>query len=267
MLAEAFLKLFGLDPELLAQGKDLAVNIHGDEPPPVALRQKEPALNSHNSLFTPLAAGRNVLLMSVDPQTALKDKNRKVGLAVLGVVCLMGGLAYASVPLYALFCRVTGYGGTPQVAQALPDRILDRAVTVRFDSNVSDTLDWDFKPELKTVKVRLGERGVIAYLARNNAAAAETGTAVYNVSPPKAGPYFNKIQCFCFGEQVLQAGEEAHMPVLFYIDPAMDDDPNLKDVTEITLSYTFFKTESSALEEAMEAFYNSDSGAISTTDF
>ena len=194
--------------------------------------------------------------MSIDPQTALKDKNRTVGLAVLGVVCVMGGLAYASVPLYALFCRVTGYGGTPQVAEALPDRILDRAVTVRFDSNVSDTLDWDFKPELKTVKVRLGERGVIAYLARNNSGAAETGTAVYNVSPPKAGPYFNKIQCFCFGEQVLQAGEEAHMPVLFYIDPAMDDDPNLKDVKEITLSYTFFKTESSALEEAMEAFYN-----------
>ncbi|MCB1681186.1 MAG: cytochrome c oxidase assembly protein [Alphaproteobacteria bacterium] len=201
-----------------------------------------------------------------DPK-ALAEKNRRLGLMVLGIVCLMVGLAYASVPLYSLFCRVTGYGGTTQVARALPDRILDRTVTVRFDSNVSDTLDWDFKPEVRTITLHLGERGFIAFHARNRSNETVTGTALYNVSPAKVGPYFNKIQCFCFGEQVLGPEQDVSMPVVFYVDPAMDDDPNLKDVTDITLSYTFFKSGSSALEDATEDFYNSDNGAISTSDF
>lgn len=187
----------------------------------------------------------------------LAAKNRRVGLTVLAVALSMLGLAFASVPLYRLFCQVTGYGGTTQVAQALPTRILDRQVTVRFDANVSPTLDWTFKPELNHIPVRLGERGVIAYRARNRANHAVTGTAVYNVTPVKAGPYFHKIQCFCFGEQVLQSGEDVSMPVLFFVDPAMNDDPNLADVTEITLSYTFFKAETSELEEALDKFYNS----------
>lgn len=188
---------------------------------------------------------------------ALAAKNRRVGLAVLGLVLAMLGLAFASAPLYTLFCRVTGYGGTTQTAEALPDRVLDRRVTVRFDSNVSPTLDWDFTPEIRHVSVRLGEKGVIAYHARNKADHAVTGTAVYNVTPPKAGPYFHKIQCFCFGEQVLEPGADVSMPVLFFVDPAMNDDPNLADVTEITLSYTFFKAETSELEEALDKFYNS----------
>ncbi|MCB1591106.1 MAG: cytochrome c oxidase assembly protein [Alphaproteobacteria bacterium] len=195
-----------------------------------------------------------------DRQAALAAKNRKVGLIVLGVVLAMTGLAFASVPLYSLFCRVTGYGGTTQVAALLPDRILERRLTIRFDANVSPNLDWDFKPEIPHVSVRLGEKGVIAYLARNRAQKPETGMAVYNVTPLKAGPYFNKIQCFCFGEQTLKGGESVSMPVLFFVDPAMDDDPDLDDVTEITLSYTFFKSESSELEEAMDTFYNSESG-------
>ncbi len=187
----------------------------------------------------------------------LASKNRRVGLAVLGVVVAMLGLAFASVPLYRLFCQVTGYGGTTQTAEVLPDRILDRRVTVRFDANVSSTLEWDFTPELRHVSVRLGEKGVIAYHARNRADHTVTGTAVYNVTPPKAGPYFHKIQCFCFGEQALAAGEDVSMPVLFFVDPAMDNDPNLADVTEITLSYTFFKAETSELEDALDKFYNS----------
>lgn len=187
----------------------------------------------------------------------LARKNRRVGLAVLGVVAAMTGLAFASVPLYSLFCRVTGYGGTTQVAASLPDRILERRVNVRFDSNVSSLLDWEFKPEIPHVSIRLGERGVIAYHARNRSGHALTGTAVYNVTPPKAGPYFQKIECFCFGEQILAPGQDVSMPVLFFVDPAMNDDPNLDDVTEITLSYTFFKSETSELEDAMDTFYNS----------
>ena len=202
-----------------------------------------------------------------DHAKALEAKNRKVAFIVLCMVVAMTGLAFASVPLYNLFCRVTGYGGTTQVADALPDTILDRVVKVRFNTTTVKAMDWDFEPNRREVSVQLGARGFISYHAKNNGDHPLVGTALYNVTPAKAGKYFQKIQCFCFGEQRLDPHEEVDMPVIFYVDPAMDDDPNLKDVTMITLSYTFFKADTSELEEAMEGFYNTEEGAISTTDF
>ncbi len=202
-----------------------------------------------------------------DRAKALEAKNKKVALIVLSVVFGMMGLAFASVPLYDLFCRVTGYGGTTQVADALPDQVLDRVVKVRFNTTTVKAMDWDFQPDRREVSVQLGARGFISYHARNNGDQPLVGTALYNVTPAKAGKYFQKIQCFCFGEQRLDPHEEVDMPVIFYIDPAMDNDPNLKDVTTITLSYTFFEADTSELEEAMEGFYNEQEGAISTTDF
>ena len=171
----------------------------------------------------------------------------------------MVGLAYASVPLYDIFCRVTGWGGTTQVADALPSEseIINRVITVRFDANTARDLPWSFNPELQSIDVRLGERGFVNYISKNKASIPTAGTAVFNVTPLKAGKYFHKIQCFCFDEQILQAGQTVNMPVLFYVDPALHEDENLNDVTTITLSYSFFKTDSEALDTALEAFYES----------
>lgn len=195
----------------------------------------------------------------MDPQ---QRRNRKTAMTVFTVVAAMVALSFASVPLYRLFCQVTGYGGTTQVSQALPEKILDREVTVRFNTDVSPELPWDFKPELKQVRLRIGEEGVIAFLAHNQTAQPLTGTAIYNVTPLKAGKYFHKMQCFCFGEQLLEPGQSVSMPVVFYVDPAFDEDPNMEDVTSITLSYSFFQAESQALERALDAFYNADSAPL-----
>ncbi len=186
------------------------------------------------------------------------DKNRKTGLLVFSVVIAMIGLAFASVPLYDLFCRVTGFGGTTQVSQAAPDQILDRTVTVQFNSDVNRNLPWAFAPEEKSMSINIGQEGLINYYAENTATFPIAGTAVYNVTPPKAGKYFHKTQCFCFNEQILQPDQRMNMPVLFYIDPAMADDPYMDDVKNITLSYTFFKTESAELEKALEVYYESN---------
>ena len=189
----------------------------------------------------------------------LARKNIRTAQIVLLVVCVMIGLAYASVPLYSLFCRVTGWGGTTQVAEAFPEpsAIVDRDITVRFDANVARDLFWDFKPEVTSITMKLGERGLTNFIAKNRADEPMAGTAVFNVTPLKAGKYFHKVQCFCFDEQILQAGQEVNMPVLFYVDPKMNEDENLEDVKVITLSYTFFKGESEALDEAIEEFYES----------
>lgn len=186
----------------------------------------------------------------------LVQKNIRTGIVVLAVVLGMIGLSFAAVPLYSLFCRVTGFGGTTQTAQALPGRVLDRVVTIKFNADTNPHLPWDFTPDMREIDVRLGQRGLTAYTAHNTAEIPVTGTAIYNVTPLKAGQYFHKIQCFCFDEQTLAAGENMTMPVLFYVDPAMDDDPNMQDVKTITLSYTFYSADSKALEEALEAFYN-----------
>ena len=186
----------------------------------------------------------------------LTKKNARMGLIVLAVVFGMVGLSFASVPLYRLFCQVTGFAGTTQESVTLPDTVLDRVVTVKFDANTSRDIMWEFTPEEREIKVNLGQKGLTAFSAYNPAQTPSTGTALYNVTPLKAGAYFNKVQCFCFDEQTLQAGERVSMPVLFYIDPAMNDDPNMDDVHTITLSYTFFPAETKELEDAIEAFYD-----------
>lgn len=168
-----------------------------------------------------------------------RNARMAVGLGVL--VAGMVGLSFASVPLYSLFCRVTGFGGTTQVAKGVSDRVLDRVVEIRFNADVNNSIGWDFKPETHSMQVRVGEPSTTRYHAHNRESRAVTGTAAYNVTPDKAGIYFQKIQCFCFTEQRLEAGQSVEMPVYFYVDPAIADDPELDDVKTITLSYTFFR--------------------------
>ena len=188
----------------------------------------------------------------------LHDKNTKTLLIVFGVVFLMVGLAFASVPLYNLFCRVTGFGGTTQTSTSLPDTILERQITVKFNTDVNRKLPWDFESETPEVTLNVGQDALINFVAQNNGDKAVAGTAIYNVTPLKAGKYFHKTQCFCFDYQVLKPNEKMNFPVVFYVDPAMDDDPNMEDVTTITLSYSFFQADSSELDAAMETLYNSD---------
>ena len=152
----------------------------------------------------------------------------------------MIGLAFAAVPLYRIFCQRTGYGGTTQVAVKFPDRIADRVLTIRFNANVGRGLPWSFTPLQKEVRVRAGEQAFAVYHVRNTSDKPMVGMATYNVTPDKAGPYFQKVECFCFLEQHLNAHQSIDMPLLFFIDPAIDDDPSLKDVETLTLSYTFF---------------------------
>lgn len=169
---------------------------------------------------------------------------RVTALALVGVVAGMTGLAFASVPLYRLFCQVTGYGGTPRVAldgQAGDVDAAGRSITVRFDANVNPALPWRFKPEQHRIQVPLGESALAVYRAENLSDTPITGTATFNVTPNKAAPYFVKVQCFCFDEQRLEAHGGADMPVSFYVDPAIAEDPDTKDVSTITLSYTFFR--------------------------
>lgn len=193
-----------------------------------------------------------------DQPDSLKQKNRRTGLLVLAVVVGMVGMAYVSVPLYNLFCRVTGFGGTTQVAESAPppEAVRERSVTVKFDANMARNMPWRFSPQERQKTVRLGQKMLTSFRAENTADAEIMGTAVYNVTPEKAGKYFHKIQCFCFGEQILPPGKAVSMPVVFYVDPAMGDDPAMDDVTHITLSYTFFRSDSSDLDKAVEGFYN-----------
>lgn len=172
---------------------------------------------------------------------ALHRRERQIVLTCAGIVIGMIGMAYAAVPLYDLFCRVTGYGGTTQQAEHVSDIILDRMMTVRFDANTARDLPWGFRPQQVKVDLKVGEDGVAFYTAENLSDHPIVGTATYNVTPQKAGVYFAKIQCFCFTEQVLMPGEKIDMPVTFFVDPAIADDPDMDDVSTITLSYTFFE--------------------------
>lgn len=170
----------------------------------------------------------------------LNPKQRTVAV-LASVVLTMGALGFASVPLYDLFCRVTGYGGTTQQADAGSETILDRTMNVRFDASLSSNMSWEFKPVQTQMTVRLGETGLAFYEAYNPTDRPIAGQASYNVFPFTAGEYFAKIDCFCFTEQVLQPGERIQMPVTFYVDPEIIDDPDGKFVEEITLSYTFYE--------------------------
>ena len=171
------------------------------------------------------------------------DQRKRRFTAVLlgGVVVGMGGAAYAAVPAYRLFCQVTGFGGTTRRAHTVPTTISDRVIKVQFDANTDPALPWRFRPKQREIALKIGEEGLVFYEAENLGNTPVMGQAGFNVSPAKAGRYFNKIQCFCFNEQVLAAGQRANMPVTFFVDPEMLDDPNMDDVTTITLSYTFFR--------------------------
>ncbi len=162
---------------------------------------------------------------------------------LVGVIGGMLGLTAAAVPLYRLFCQVTGYGGTTQVAERTPVAVSERTIKVRFNADVDPDLPWRFRPLQREVEVKIGETNLAFYRAKNVSDRPIVGRAMYNVTPFKAGPYFDKIACFCFDQQVLQPGEEVDMPVSYYVDPAILDDPNLRDVKTITLSYTFFMLE------------------------
>ena len=171
----------------------------------------------------------------------LARRNRKVGLIAGGVAAGMVGMAFASAPLYDLFCRVTGYAGTTQVAAKAPDKAGERVVTIRFNGDVARGMPWNFRPEQIEMKVKVGEEHLAFYQATNRTARATTGTATFNVQPDQAGIYFQKIACFCFTEQTLQAGQTVDMPVSFFVDPAFAEDPKMARVNTITLSYTFFE--------------------------
>jgi cytochrome c oxidase assembly protein subunit 11 len=166
-------------------------------------------------------------------------RNAVVAVSLAFVAVGMVGLSYAAVPLYRLFCQVTGYQGTTQRADSASGRVLDREVVVRFDANVSG-LPWDFRPEIPQIHVRLGETALVNFVAENTSEAATAGTATFNVQPDTAGIYFNKIECFCFTEQALKPGEKIEMPVQFFVSPDMADDREMEGTRTITLSYTFF---------------------------
>lgn len=169
--------------------------------------------------------------------------NRAVAIAAASVAITMVGVAYAAVPLYRLFCQVTGFGGTTQRAFAPTAAPLAQHIGVRFDANVAPGLGWRFKPVQTTVSPRIGEQTLVFYTATNLTDKPITGTATFNVTPESAGQYFNKIQCFCFNEQTLQPGQTVDMPVVFFVDPAILKDKQARRINEITLSYTFFEVE------------------------
>jgi cytochrome c oxidase assembly protein subunit 11 len=166
-------------------------------------------------------------------------RNGIVALALLSVAGGMVGMSFAAVPLYRLFCQMTGYGGTPQRAEAGADRTLDRTVVVQFDANVSG-LPWSFRPEVPQLHVKLGETTMVNFVAENTGEMPTHGTATFNVQPETAGIYFNKIECFCFTQQSLASGERIEMPVQFFVSPDLADDRDLAALRTLTLSYTFF---------------------------
>jgi cytochrome c oxidase assembly protein subunit 11 len=180
---------------------------------------------------------------------ALERRNRRTGIIALLAAVAMLGMGYAAVPLYRLFCQVTGFGGTTQratEAEAVSAAEIARSaggktISVRFDGSLARDVPWDFRPLQVTDTVALGQRDMAVFVAKNNSSVPVTGTATFNVMPVQTGAYFNKIQCFCFTEQTLQPGQEVRMPVIYYVDPKILDDENARDVEQITLSYTFHK--------------------------
>lgn len=172
-------------------------------------------------------------------------QRRKVSDRTIAISCLafffgMVGMAFAAVPLYAMFCQVTGYGGTTQRVEQMSDTILDKKIMVRFDANTSGGLPWHFEPVQRDVTMNIGETKLIKYEAKNITDKPTAGRASFNVTPQAAGAYFNKVECFCFTDTVLKPGEDLEMPVVFFVDPDIVNAPELKGVNTITLSYTFF---------------------------
>ena len=177
--------------------------------------------------------------------TASRSNGRTLGMLV-GIVVLMGALAWAAVPVYNWFCKVTGYGGTTNVSEVASDTVLDETIRVRFDANVDDNMGWTFRPLQREMTLRIGENAIAFYEAVNNTDETITGTASYNVVPEIAGYFFNKIECFCFTEQTLKPGERVEMPVSFFVDASLVNDRDAGRIRDLTLSYTFHRTKSSA---------------------
>lgn len=180
-----------------------------------------------------------------EAQPAVVRKPRSNGMIAgmcLAFVGGMVGMAYAAVPLYAMFCQITGYGGTTQRVEQYSDRVLDREITVRFDANTAG-VPWDFKPVAREIKIKIGETTQAQYKATSLFTAPTSGRATFNVTPELAGAYFNKVECFCFTDTTLEPGASIDMPVVFYVDPDIVNVPELKDIKTITLSYTFFPLE------------------------
>ncbi|MBO6783484.1 MAG: cytochrome c oxidase assembly protein [Alphaproteobacteria bacterium] len=182
-------------------------------------------------------------MSAADNRTARARRNRRVLLGVVAGVIGMNGLAYAMVPAYRAFCQQFGFAGTPLVEATAPapDAVIERPITVRFDSNTEPALPWRFKPVQRQIDLKVGETGLAFFEAVNRHETPVSGTATFNVTPLKAAPYFVKIECFCFTEQTLEPGQAVQMPVTFYVDPAIAEDRHMDDVTAITLSYTFFR--------------------------
>ena len=173
--------------------------------------------------------------------SAGRDQNARLAWTMVAIVGGMLGLAYAAVPLYEAFCKATGFAGTPLVAKEGERPVINRTVEVRFDSNTDANLPWRFQPVERSVKVHLGEEKLVFFRATNVSQRPIVGTATYNVTPEWTAGWFNKIQCFCFNEQLLQPGQSVDMPVLFFVDADMDKDRRYDDVRTITLSYTFYE--------------------------
>ena len=173
-----------------------------------------------------------------------QKRNRYIFAGLIGMVVMMNGFAYATVPAYRAFCQKFGFAGTPRVEASAPateNILIERLITIRFNSDIDTSLNWRFKPVQRSIDLHVGETGLAFFEAKNRHETEITGTATFNVTPLKAAPYFVKIQCFCFTEQTLEPGETAQMPVTFYVDPEIAKDKNLDDVKTITLSYTFFR--------------------------
>lgn len=175
-----------------------------------------------------------------DRPTSGRVSNRAVVLGCVVFFSTMFGMAYAAVPLYRWFCQVTGFGGTTQIAEVAPVEVLDRTIKVRFDANVASGLPWMFRPLQREVEIRIGEVTEVAYRSENRGGSATVGTASFNVTPPAAGAYFHKMDCFCFTEQALAAGEGVDMPIVFYVDPDIAEAAETRSLDTVTLSYTFF---------------------------
>ncbi len=182
------------------------------------------------------------------------NKNTKSLITLLAVAFGMIGLAFASVPLYRAFCQMTGWDGTPAIYVPPPkaEDARDSHVLVQFNADIDPSLPWEFKPEDRRINTQIGVSTLTSYEARNLTDKPTTGTAVYNVSPEKAGPYFKKVMCFCFGQQSLEPGQRADLPVQFFVDPKFAEDPEMRDVKIITLSYTFYPANSEKIQEAID---------------
>tara|TARA_B100000686_G_scaffold341141_1_gene418034 strand:+ start:107 stop:688 length:582 start_codon:yes stop_codon:yes gene_type:complete len=189
---------------------------------------------------------------------AANHSNRTIALVCAAVVVCMVGASFAAVPLYRLFCQVTGFGGTTQVAQAAPGAIGERIIRVRFNADVDSALPWDFETPRGAVALKVGEEKLVFYRATNRSNQTITATALFNVTPFKMGPYFSKIDCFCFEEQVLRPGESVEMGVSFYVDPDILEDRNLNDITTITLSYALFRATDDTKVSAVTIGTNGD---------